>query len=312
MREVLIRGTRAFGSEPPMKRLRVLYLWNTAGALTPVADWLLDNGHEALILMSTQFDKFGGTSISRAASMVGSVSEYYREAIRLLITFRPTLVHVNTSLQSLLLARLIRPTTPIVFQYHGTEVRYRPAAHPEAALADRVLVSTPDLVQYGEWYDRPVSARFHYRGGRQPGTALMYYANSFMKDLRKEAQDWCDDRGIKLTMMVHGEHPGVPYAEMPDFLSQFEYFLDFKGYPSPKAISRLAVEAVACGCKVVSDTNPSHIIDDYEMANPERYYRLYTSIRRPSFSLRRVMIALVGLFKWMTGQLSVHPKGNDE
>jgi hypothetical protein len=291
-----------------MNKLRILYLWNTAGALSPVADWLLDNGHKARIVMSTEFDLFGSTSISRAAQMVTSNKEYYREVIRQLRAFKPTHVHVNANLPSLVIARLMLPTTPIVFHYHGIEVRYRSSVHPEMVLADKVIVSTPDLHQYGDWYDRPVAKMFYYRGGRKLGTAFMYYADFFMKDLREEAQKWCDERGLDLTTVVRGEHPGIPYTEIPEFLSQFEYFLDFKGYGNPKAISRLAIEAFACGCKVVSDTNPSRVIDDYELPKPEIYYNLYTSLEKPPFSMKRIWIALRGLLKWANGILKRLPE----
>ena len=207
-----------------MNIIRVLYLWNPAGALSPVADWLLENGHAAKIIMSSEFDLFGNTSISPSALMVNSSKEYYWKVIEELIKFKPTHIHVNANLPSLVIARLLHPTTPIVFHYHGIEVRYRRTPHPEMALADRVIVSTPDLSKYGEWFDRPVSSMFRYMGGRQQNTAVMYYADFFMKDLREEAQRWCDERGIVLTTIVRNQHPGIPFIEMPSFLSKFEYF----------------------------------------------------------------------------------------
>ncbi|NIM45891.1 MAG: hypothetical protein GTO54_09765, partial [Nitrososphaeria archaeon] len=40
----------------------------------------------------------------------------------------------------------------------------------------------------------------------------------------------------------------VPYHEYPRFLNKFEYFLDFKGQ---EELSKNALEALACGLKVV-------------------------------------------------------------
>ncbi|MFW9965144.1 MAG: hypothetical protein ACFFCX_16350 [Candidatus Sifarchaeia archaeon] len=292
--------------------MRVLYLWNPAGALVPVADWLLDNGHTARIIMSKEFDLFGNTSISPAAIMVNSSKEYWFEVIHQLLCYHPTHIHVNASLPSLVLARLLRPSTPIVFQYHGIEVRYRKSVHEEMALADKVIVSTPDLSEYGEWFDRPVAKMFHYRGGRKHGTALMFYADFFMKDLRNEAKKWCDERGFDLTIIERGKHEGIPYLLMPTFLSQFEYFLDFKGYGDPKAISRLAIEAYACGCKIVSDTNPSRVITDYELPKPEIYINLYKSLSRPPVSFRRMNIAYHGFLRWASGTLTKLPEISKE
>jgi hypothetical protein len=287
-----------------MAELRVLYLWNPAGALSPVADWLIDYGQQAMIIMSTEFDLFGNTSISRAARMVHSSNQYYREVIKQLIVFQPTHIHVNASLPSLVLARLLHPTLPIIFHYHGIEVRNRQSVHPEMVLADKVLVSTPDLRKYGEWYDRPVDRIFHYTGGRENNTAIMFYADFFMKDLREQAKEWCDMRGIKLTIVEREHDKGIPFKDMPAFLSKFEFFMDFKGYGDPEAISRLAIEALACGCKVISDTNPTRVITDYPSAKPEQYYSLYKSMMRPSLSLRRFAICIRGIAKWMTGRLT--------
>ncbi|MFW9975136.1 MAG: hypothetical protein ACFFDQ_07730 [Candidatus Thorarchaeota archaeon] len=283
--------------------MRVLYLWNPAGALTPVADWLVENGHEARIIMSTKFDLFGNTSISPAARMVNSSQEYYQVIIQELLRFHPSIIHVNAHLQSLVLARVLHPMTPIVFQYHGSEVRYRKAVHREILLADRVLVSTPDLKQYGEWYDRPVDSRFYDRGGRVKDTAVMFHTSFFMEDLQAEAKQWCESRGIKLTILQRDKGEGVPYEEMPKYLSKFEYFLDFKGYGDPEAYSRLAIEALACGTKVVSDNDPSKILETYPFPKPERYYYLYKEIRRPTLSLKRQVVALHGLLRWARGTL---------
>lgn len=295
-----------------MKNLRVLFLWNTAGALVPIAEWLLDNGHNAKIIMNKQFDVFGQSSNSRASKMVGSSKEYWIEVVRQLIKYDPTHIHVNSSLPSLVLARILRPTTPIVFQYHGSRIRYRESVHEETELADKVIVSTPDLSDYGEWYDRPVDEMFYYRGNRKVRTALMFYGTHFMKDLRKDAKKWCEERGLDLTIVERGTHENIPYSQMPTFLSQFEYFLDFKGYGDPRAISRLAIEAYACGCKIVSDTDPSRIITDYKLPTAEIYFDLYTSLRNPQFSPRRFAVAFRGLIRWASGQLSKPPSKPQE
>jgi len=295
-----------------MKNLRVLYLWNPAGALTPVADWLIEHGHESKIIMNTLFDPFGSTSISCASLMAHSRIEYWFEVIRHLIWYNPTHIHVNASLPSLVLARIFCPTTPIVFQYHGTEVRYRSQAHDEASLADKVIVSTLDLSKYGEWFDRPVDKMFHYRGGRRPGTALMYYANHFMRDLRKEAKKWCEERDLDLSIVVRGEDEGISYRQMPFFLSQFEYLLDFKGSGNPKVISRLAIEAYACGCKIVSDADQSRVIVDYKLPKPEIYIDLYNSLSKPLISLKRIYVGFRGLLRWAKGSLTELPKPPNE
>ena len=58
--------------------LRVVYVWNTAGALTQVADWLSDNGHESRILMRTESDPYGTTARSPNAVMTGTSKEFFK------------------------------------------------------------------------------------------------------------------------------------------------------------------------------------------------------------------------------------------
>lgn len=283
--------------------LRVLYLWNTAGALTPVADLLLETGNDARILMSTKYDLFGNTFYSDAALMVDSPAEYHKTMLHQLVSYKPTHIHVNQSLESLSIARLLCPTTPIVFQYHGTEVRFKPHAHPEVVLADKVLVSTPDLQQYGEWYDRPVSEMFTYKGGRRENTAVMFYAPFFDRDSREEALEWCKEHDVELTIKNRAKGEGIPYMQMPSFLSSFEYLLDYKGVIQDGTLSRVAIEALSCGCKVVSDIDPTNIITTYEFPKAKKFIDLYHSLERPSFSVRRQLISIAALIKWSVGRL---------
>jgi len=282
--------------------VKVLYLWNTAGTHSPVATWLIDHGHDARIIMRSSYDKYGNTRISKGAVMVDSSGDFYLSLIRHILVYRPTHIHVNANIPALVLARLLAPTTPIVLQYHGNDVRFRSKVHPEATLADKVIVSTPDLARFGEWFDRPIESMFHYRGGRKKGTALLVYT-SYFPDKRAIAKSLCAKKGIELRILDRDVEGGVPFEELPSFLSMFEYYLDFKGISDPKTCSKMALEAMACGCKVITDYDIDRVLDDYKLATPKTYLTLYLSLKPPLPSIRRMLIAIAGIMKWCVRRL---------
>ncbi|MFW9833871.1 MAG: hypothetical protein ACFFEK_07760 [Candidatus Thorarchaeota archaeon] len=288
-------------------KLRVLILWNTGGSLAEVCDWLNKNGHESVIIMRSGYDKYGHTSRIEGSVMVDTARDFYNTCIKYLKEWNPTHIHVSTIIRVLVLARHYQKRTPIVFEYHGGEIRSRKKPHPEVSLADIIAVSTEDLLKYGDiWLDRPIPSWFEYKGGRVPGTALMTYHPNYHQDQRELAKKWCEERGLKLTIVDRSVDAPILYDEMPAFLSKFEYFLEFKGFPDI-SLSKNAIEAIACGCKVVADAKPDEIIDDYRIVTPMDYYNLYKSMPKPKFTLRRALRLLISYPKWIVGRLGVKP-----
>ena len=277
--------------------MRIMYIQNTAGAMTPVAKWLVDNDHEVRILLTEKSDSFHVTTDLRFARKFDTSSELYTNVVTYLRCFKPDVIHVNSTIDGLLLARLLAPLTPIVFMYHGSEIRGKPIQDKEVELADRILVSTQDLSKYGEWFDRPISDIFVYKGSRKGDTAVLFHASYFMLDGRKLAKDWCNDRGIDLIICDRDKGDEVSHDRMPQFLSKFEYFLDFKGYQVCGTLSMTALEALLCGCKVVSDTDLETIItlDDYDVKSVVDYYQMYLELRKsfPLRAIRRLALLLI-------------------
>jgi hypothetical protein len=262
--------------------MKVLYLWNTAGVFTPVAEWLIDNGHDAKIVARYNFDIYEHTQNSRAAVMVDSSGDFFRMGIKLIRKWKPDIIHISGTLKMLVIARAFAPRGTIVFSYHGSDAR-NPTGKPhvETKLADFVHVSTPDLAPYGKWIDRPIDPMFHYRGNREPRTALMFYKSHFYKDNRDLASDWCKTRGYTLTI-IDEDHPDfpIPNDQMPELFSKHEYYLDWKDQKGDRqAFSKTALEALACGCKVVHDSDLEHVFsktdEEWKWATPVDYYNLY-------------------------------------
>ncbi|MHA1965659.1 MAG: glycosyltransferase [Candidatus Thorarchaeota archaeon] len=289
--------------------MRVLYISNTAGAMTPVVRWLIKNGHQSRVVMRKKYDSIGSTSFLDCSVMVDSPYDFYRAVIAEIRKFRPDVVHSNSSIIGVILARMFAPRTPLILMYHGSEIRDRRKVHPEASLTDKIIVSTPDLDAYGEWYDRPVSDIFEYKGGRKLNTALMLYASHHMFDFRENSLEWCRERNIELTIINLDTDPIIPHSEMPAYLSKFEYYIDFKGYGDTRAFSLVALEAMKCGCKIVSDTDPSRIVTqkDYSVRTPQDYLILYNLLKKPSIrqTLRRVPRLIISILKFLLARTTL-------
>jgi len=273
--------------------MKVLYLWNTAGVFTPVAEWLIANGHEAKIVMRSDFDIYLHTQRSETAVMVDTSRDFYRMGIKLIRDWKPDVIHISGSLKMLVIARFYTPRSLIVFTYHGSDARNpKKKPHGETKLADFVHVSTPDLHPYGTFIDRPLPDIFYDRGGRINGSALMFYKDHFYVDNRNLAREWASDHKFDLTILDQ-DHPDfpIPNDQMPDIFSKYEYFLDWKDQKGElQALSKTALEALRCGCKVIHDSDLTHEIhaSDIEWIKPIAYYRLYLMIQNSLSRIRTI------------------------
>ena len=232
--------------------------------------------------MRSGFDVGDCTADHPAGIMVNSATNFYRECMSQVRKFKPDIIQASSSIKALILVRLIAPRNLIVLTYHGSDVRGRKEAHPESRLADFVTVTTQDLSKFGVWMDRSIGSHFAYRGGRKPDTALMLYHDNFPLDQRKYAKVWCTYKNIKLTIFdrTKADCQVIPYHQMPEFYSQFEYYLELKGFTGENyALSKAAMEAFCCGCKVIHESGP---ITSMKLAKPDEYYHLYKTLKRAS------------------------------
>jgi len=256
--------------------LKVLFVRNTAGACSSIAMWLKKNGHEVRVLDIRERDRFGRISLFGESLLCDDWAEL-NTLIRSSITdWKPDVVHVNAADIYLVICRLASLKVPIVLQFHGSEIRGKKKLPINARLADAIIVSTPDLTEYGEWYGSPTADIFTDKGGRELGTGLLVHDSKSRIDERKTARAFCDTNGIDLTIAQNIRH-----EKMPWLLSRFEYYLDFKRLG---ALSKLALEAAACGCHIVHlDSKgvvwplPPADVKSHQ-TNPEKYLVLYKSL----------------------------------
>lgn len=139
----------------------------------------------------------------------------------------------------------------LVLHLHGTEIRKshnRLSTKAALKICSQVLVSTPDLMSYcpeATWLPTPIDPAFKpLDNTRRYGKAL-YFRKWYELEKERMVYKECEKMGLSLTVP---EEP-IPYRKMPFFLNQFEVFFDQSSIPS---LSKTALEALACGCKVMS------------------------------------------------------------
>ena len=166
-------------------------------------------------------------------------------------------IHVHTSAELAAPIRARHPGKRIILHHHGDNLRHMDPAQREMRErhADKVLVSTPDLCEYGghEWLPNPVDTDlFSPRAPARNGRAAYFVIRDEPRDTklrllkRGRVRLDCDLRDIN-------ERP-VPYGDMPGFLAGYEYYIDIKWLPIGKvmaALSTTGLQALAVGCKVV-------------------------------------------------------------
>jgi hypothetical protein len=294
--------------------MKLLVAQNTAGALTPVVDWLVDKGHSAKILVSQ--DIFALSSYSPNAQIFPR-RLLYEKLIEHMFENSPDIIHINTAHILIPFVRLFTQRTPIVFMYHGSEARTRGnlglSHRKEVLWADRIIVSTQDLIDFGDWFDRPIPSYFRYTGGRVKGSALMIYAEFFGKygkDQRELARKVCDTLGLNLTIREKRNENPIPNNEMPKLYSQYEYYLDFKGLDTKEtfALSKCALESMLCGCKVLQDSDPYCPVDSKEHLKGEelfvQYEAMYDSLEKSSY------LFIIPRFIKAIGRIVMSPKSD--
>jgi hypothetical protein len=297
--------------------MKVLLLWNMGGAFTPVAQRLAENENDDVLVIKTRdFDGYGHVSMLNDNAMLSSSpKQYYKDIIKSIRKFKPDVIHVAGSIKSLVLSRCLTLRTPIFFTYHGDEIRGRKSAHGETKLADQIAVTTQDLKQYGQVINRPIGLHFYDRKvGRNNLKALMFYNDYWFQDTRPLAQKWCKERGMELTIIdLRQPEQRIPYDKMPEVYSEYTYFLDFKGHGKEKfALSKAALEASACGCIIVhdSDLNRYYLPDEINPPIADDWIDMYLDLKKASVwkGIKRVPRILLGVLRWGTGKLEWHRK----
>ena len=231
---------------------KIFHIGNTAGVASTLAKFT-DRFHEANSWVITRkcLDKFGLTTYGETVDTRASIFK----AWILLRALRYDLLHVHSFDEFIPRLKIFYGKKPIILHYHGTDIRGKWKERERFwKRADLIIVSTTNLLEGAPrraiHLTNPIDTDLFYtRNNNQPGTAF-HVAYNRVDQARALAKQF----GLKLTIADPARKP-IPFTQFGEMLSKYEYYIDVKGIPNydEKMISKTAIEALACGCKVIRE-----------------------------------------------------------
>lgn len=229
---------------------RVLQVWNTSGVASVIAKFS-DRvyGTQSTVITRKKMDRAGLTTYGRAYDDGATV--FFARA--LLMARKFDIVQVQALDRVVPWLKRLYPSKPVLMQYLGTDIQDRwKEKEPRWRLADKVTYCTPNLSKGAPstalYIPIPVDTDLFrpVAGPRDPLSAV-----SFRYGMDAEAQEAAKVRSLNLTLL---ERWTVPHSEMPALLSKYAYYIDMRRPPGlieARSVGKAALEALACGCKVI-------------------------------------------------------------
>lgn len=166
-------------------------------------------------------------------------------------------------IHSLYWVALFVPFKTKLFLFHGDDIRQSPSFKSKVrrkinrtlvrllGLTNQLYVSTPDLVTELpklQWMQNPIDSELfiQLKPNVNPKNKALYFMNWY--DDYNWAKHQAKQLNCELTILNRSKQEFVQYEGMPRLLSYFEYFIDRVNI---KSLSKTALEALACGVKVV-------------------------------------------------------------
>lgn len=231
--------------------MRILHIWNTAGVGSIIAkymDKLL--GTESLVIHRLAFDPYGVTTYGELWNC--GPKTFVLKALLKARKFDITHIHYFDKIVPYL--KSLYSKKPIVLHYHGDDIRRKwSLRYKYWRNADAVLYSTPDLLDdetptYAIYLPNPVDMELFrpMLNLRSTGSGLYLIKHQEGEDVnwpQRVAERYC------LKLHVHDlKTSPIAHSRMPYFLNRFEFYIDQNYIPS---LSKTALEALACGLKVI-------------------------------------------------------------
>jgi len=228
---------------------KVLHIWNTAGVASIIGKYM-DRiyGTKSYVIMRRSFDKFGLTTYGDCFN--DSAKFFLLRSLYKAKDF--SLIHIHSLDKLVPIIKFLYPKKPVILHYHGSDIRGRwEEKRKYYSKADKIFVSTPDLLEgFKEaiYIPNPVDTELFYpRGKKRLRRAfhIYYNANDIAEMLAKK---------YNLELVIHNrEKDPIPYRKLGEILSEYEYYIDVRRREGRiiRNISKTALEALACGCKVI-------------------------------------------------------------
>ncbi len=234
--------------------MRVLHIWNTAGVASIIAKYQAKIFKwKTWVIMRKKYDLYGYTTYGELID-----SSSYSFVLKSILRARKyDVIHIHDIDIIVPLLKLLYPNKLIILHYHGDSIRNLWKEKQKYwSKADAVIVATPDLLDNAPsdvavYVPNPVDTELFRPlevAEKRMNTALFIYAD---EPKYTASLEWAKTiaKKLGLDLYVHNRQRNpIPHTRLPEFLNKFEYFID---HCWVKALSKTALEALACGLKVI-------------------------------------------------------------
>ncbi len=239
--------------------IKVLHVWNTAGVGSVIAKFM-DRfyGTKSFVVMRKEFSKFDFGSYYRNNTSIwdcGSKAFTFKTLAKCLGV---DIVHVHGFDKIIPYIRHFL-NKPIVIHYHGSDIRFHWADHKRYwKYADRIFYVTEEMADATKpdcavLLKNPIDMDLFFKSVVSENNKA-FHVSRFADDLAKE---YAKNLGLELTIHDSTLSP-IPHNCLPNVLRKYEYYIDVKRVNDHygkktvgKGTSKLGLEALACGLKVV-------------------------------------------------------------
>lgn len=247
--------------------MKILHVGDKAGVSYTYTKFLRLRGHECMTIQMKETDPFRFSNAYNVESKIVDpktneewISEILKQAESV------DIIHIHSAYELIPHLKKYYPDKKLVLQYHGTDLRENSDSqerHIYNGLADLVICSTKDLLNYQKnmyYIPNPIDTdRFKPIDVKK--SEIKYLRIGRQSDEIPILQRYLlrHNQLIEFAFLAAWENI-KPQIEMPELLNKYEFYLDIKFDPyknnpnEPFTVrSKAALEALACGLKVVNE-----------------------------------------------------------
>lgn len=265
----------------------MLHIWDQAGVAFILAKFQQINGNESKVIRIKNADKYGIDEFYKEYGLFVAPEELVYKSIE--EARRADVIHIHSLPEMVINIRnTYRESKVIILHYHGTDIRgfsddnsrtfnlrnilrpknivrkiRRRRLHIKAQrLADRVIVSTPDLIQLVKgsiFLPNPIDTdHFNKKLIKEISKISNVYEGIFVNSEVTNvelAMNYCKHKKINLNIDIYDRTKNpIYYKDIPNFLKKYDVYVDlrFVNRKLLKNLSKTALEALACGLKVLN------------------------------------------------------------
>ena len=266
----------------------MLHIWDQAGVAFILAKFQQINGNESKVIRVKNADKYGIDEFYKEYGLFVAPEELVNRSIE--EARRADVIHIHSLPEMVINIRnTYKESKVIILHYHGTDIRgsednsrifnlrniLRPKKivrkirnrrlHIKAQrLADRVIISTPDLIQLVKgsiFLPNPIDTN-HFNK-----KLIKERSNDASDDVYKGilvnsevtninlAINYCKQKNINFNIDIYDRTKNpICYKDIPNFLKKYNVYIDlrFVNEKLLKNLSKTALEALACGLRVIN------------------------------------------------------------